>query len=405
MVYVAENVRIGLLRMTDDVSGYTFGDAPTVSTVDLWPNVLQTLGGIVDQIDWKEVRARGAGRDYHLQVEGKHMVDGATAAGILQNGLWPAMAMGRERVSGTDSGAGASDLDGAVLAGATTLTLTSEAGYAVGEFIEIEDTDLFEREVRVISALPGANVVNFVAPLRFAHPDATPCNEVAAPFTHTISADGTIPVYTMEVNQIGTTTTLSTYTRGMVVDSLEISGGEEDYLSFSAGIKGQRTTRNTGALSTITSVTTAPYVFDEATFTYDMPSGNVLARVKDFTWSVQNNGKLPAYHNSAAGAQLFPLEYIAGPRGYTLDTTVIPNEETRFFDQLLTAASNLTCTILYTRATGDTFTITNSNCILVSAPHDIPEELDISVPLSFIPQTVTFTVVTSIAGGELHFDR
>jgi hypothetical protein len=104
---------------------------------------------------------------------------------------------------------------------------------------------------------------------------------------------------------------------------------------------------------------------------------------------------MPAYHDATSNAQLFAKEYIAGPRSYTLETTVIPDEETTFFDQLLTAVSNLTCIILYTRGSDDTLTITNSDCVLVTAPHDVPEELEISVSLSLVPKTVSIAVVNS----------
>lgn len=211
------------------------------------------------------------------------------------------------------------------------------------------------------------------------------------PYTHTIDGIETaLPSYSMEANFLDTTN-LSVYTYGTIADSLTVSGGEEDMLTFSVGLMAQQSVKNTGALSTIAAATTAPYLFHEATFTY---FGSAVARVRDFSWTINNGGKMPAYHTD--DETVFGYEYIPGPRSYTLETTVIP-DDTTFFDQLKTAASNLTCTIKYVRGANDDVTITNSNCVLKEAPHDMPEELEAPVSLVLEPRTAQVVLTDSVS--------
>jgi hypothetical protein len=60
-------------------------------------------------------------------------------------------------------------LNGAVVAGATSITLTSTSGMVVGQRIIIYSGTTGRSEERAIVTLPGANVVTFLAPLEWAH--------------------------------------------------------------------------------------------------------------------------------------------------------------------------------------------------------------------------------------------
>lgn len=67
------------------------------------------------------------------------------------------------------SGAGSSDLDGATVVGAQSITVTSATGFAVGDFVKIGTGSTVE--LRQITAI-ASTVLSFRDPLLFAHADA-----------------------------------------------------------------------------------------------------------------------------------------------------------------------------------------------------------------------------------------
>jgi hypothetical protein len=211
------------------------------------------------------------------------------------------------------------------------------------------------------------------------------------PLIHTISPIDTspFPSSVLEVNYLDATN-LSLYLEGVSADSLTITGGEADILMGTANIMGAKAVKNTGALSTITASTVLPYKFTQnPVFTY---FGSTIARLQDWTGTINNNGKLKFYHGTAAP---FPFEYIHGAATYTLETTVIPTDTT-FFDVLKNAGGQsqgaLSCTILYTRGTNDTMQLAFTNCWLKKAPHSIPEEAEVPVKLTIEPRNLVATV-------------
>jgi len=227
-------------------------------------------------------------------------------------------------------------------------------------------------------------------PLWFARAFGTDVVTGASPFTHTINVKNTMPFPTsvLELNYLDSTN-LSTYWRGVAADSFSVSGGEGDILEGTLSFKGARVTKNVGALSTITTDTVGPYKFAQGTLTY---FGSVLARAVDFTWKINNNGKMLYVHDATVGA--FPKEYIPGKVTYELETTVVPLDAT-FFDQLKSVSSTLACTLLYTRGGSDTLSIQNTNCVLKKAPHAVPEDLEVPVRLTLEPRNCTVVGVDS----------
>lgn len=356
--------------------------------MDIWPNIITSMSGFVETVDWKQYRARGGTRDLLIHAEGKHQVDGGTIDGVLQNGLWFGPVFGNEGVDGTNDGTGNTTLDAAVSAGDTVIPVAATTGFAANEKVAIRDSDSTIQEVRNIASVQAGVSLTVSPAIRFAHASGTTAREVTNPYTHTFTGNDTsIPSYTMEADFLDTTN-LSIYVEGMSADSLTIAGGEEGEVTFSSSILAQKTVKNSGALSTVTAATTSPYLFHQATFTY---FGSAVARIRDFSWTVDNGGKIPAYHTD--DETTFPYEYIPGARFYTLETTVIPTDAT-FFDQLKSAASNLACNIKYVRTASpeDSLEILNTNCVLKEAPHDMPEELEVPVRLVLEPLTASVVV-------------
>jgi hypothetical protein len=77
----------------------------------------------------------------------------------------------------TTGGGGSTTLNGAVAAGATSVTLTSGTNFATGDYIKIAGTGI--NEVRGPITLAGL-VASFTVPLTYAHPTAAVVTEVDA---------------------------------------------------------------------------------------------------------------------------------------------------------------------------------------------------------------------------------
>lgn len=53
-----------------------FLSATTAAGASRWPGIVQTVDGIFPEIDWKEIRARGFGRDVFIYTQGKRVLEG-----------------------------------------------------------------------------------------------------------------------------------------------------------------------------------------------------------------------------------------------------------------------------------------------------------------------------------------
>lgn len=380
MVFRAEQVRVGTKKEV------AFDEVPTAGSQTRWANEVLSGFDSMEEIDWKELHVRGGDREPYQIIELKHTVEDSFSF-ALQDGLWPAYAFGDDRVDGSTP-TNPTTLTAQATKGATTINVASAAGYIVNDFVNLERTTV-RAEVRKITGI-AALVFTLDQPISYTHASASSVDEVVTPYTHTMVPLNTMPFPStvLELNYLDATN-LSAYWRGVVIDALELSGSEGDIIMGTAGIKASRVTKNTGALSTITTDTTTPYKFSQGTFTY---FGSVIARILDWRFKLNNTGKMAFYHDSTAG--LFAKEYIPGKVTYELETTAIPFDTT-LFDQLKTAASNLTCTILYTRGTSDTFQIQGTNCVLRTAPHPFPEDLEVPVRMSITPRNTTITHVSS----------
>lgn len=398
----AENFRLGFKKET----GFASPD-PNVSgvgTFTFWPEIVQTIDGFVDEIDWKVIRARGGTREPYQIVEGKHMTEGSFN-GVIQSGKWIAMTMGEDFTSGSTP-TNATTLSLAASPGDTTITVVSAAGYATGDIVNIERTVSTKTETREVASVAGSVITLKSPPLARAHASGVAVEEVVSPFTHTIkpfNPTGTQiwPSWTFELdyNPDGTTNAdLPLFLRGITPNAIRVSGAEEDIAKFSVAAMGHSVVKNTVAtprLSSVTTDTREGFKFHQAAFTY---FGSLVARVKDFEWSYTNGGKLAWYYDTSTGVKQFPKEYIPGAVTYGLRTTVVPVDAT-FFDQLKLALNNLTCDILFTRGASDTFLIRSTNVAIKSGSHNLPEELEVSVPLDLEVRNAEVQIVNTDGPG------
>lgn len=133
-------------------------------------------------------------RHYYAAYKGKAQSSGSIGNIILLSGAPVFLPIAETIAStGTDSGAGGSTVDTDHAAGVTTVKVHDGTGYADDDYIQIGTGS--SAEVRQI--VSGGGTVNLVIdlPTQFAHADSATCNEVAAPFTHTISETIKLPSF------------------------------------------------------------------------------------------------------------------------------------------------------------------------------------------------------------------
>ncbi len=213
------------------------------------------------------------------------------------------------------------------------------------------------------------------------------------PWTHTIEgvtgwADPGPPITLRRGYQISATNEEAFYVRDVMVDSMEISGGEEDLVEVLLNCKGGKPdpARASEALMSVTKDATNIYSFKDTSTNLTI-NGTAHARIKSFRFRVENNGAMPHYYQSSDAD--YPYEYIPKRRKYTLEASVVPVDNT--FMALLDAATPLTTAtfdmVLTVQAAPAHSLEIKGNVgsaigTVKSAPHDIGEEGEIVVPLT-----------------------
>jgi hypothetical protein len=172
-------------------------------------------------------------------------------------------------------------------AGATTVTLTSATGYAVGNFVQIDVNNTVgptTSEVRKISSIT-TNTLTLDAALVYGHASGAAVSKVVAPFTHTITQSNTLPSLTVEKNLGG-------------FESLQFSGARVNKLSLSAQVGNQEVgcsydmiAKHVGVLPTpsaISIVNEDPFVFAEASLSL---FGQTVAQAETVQLDIENGLK------------------------------------------------------------------------------------------------------------------
>jgi len=350
-------------------------------------------------------------RNWAYMYRGKQAFTGSVPNFILLNGYPLKFPFGDVATTGSMGGAGASDLDGATLVGARTVNLTTATGYAVGEFIQIDTGNL--SEVRQILAI-AVEVLTLNYPLLIAHNDAATCDEVIAPFTHTLveSAELNSMTWNVLMRDSGETPANDFIRRfvGGKVNRATLSADEGELLRYAwddvqfldlvhnqtrhTGVTGDSSTADimakssnmlltplgiggdmpnaAGAFGAPVYPTTEPYYFSQGALIF---FGVTFARIRNFRLEINNNTE-PKYYIRDEGANRIPSEIQEQRREYTLTATiampdtVAANATTRTLWKELILEGALTgtgtpaltgfdITLTFTRGTNDTITITS----------------------------------------------
>lgn len=356
--------------------------------------------------------ADGSTRTYTIAYKGKWAMGTSVGDIMLLNGRPLFLPIGFCDTVGTDVAAGGgSDLDepAGTAAGDTQVTLTDATDYTTPNYIQIGDGGATHQEVRLITGV-DSNTLSFTEPLWYAHDDAEVCNEVEAPFTHTITentnlqgltmhatfwdADGTIPVMRRYHGGKVNRATLSAEEGAQLrcsLDEVMFKGLTHDRSGipmYAGGV----------AAPTPSYPTTEPYYFSMGEVSINETT---FARCRSFRLDI-NNACEPRYYisdNSLAGR--IPYEIREGRREYTL-ATVIDVSDASLYDEVMKEGTyssvfkGFQVVLTFTRGTNDTVTITMppsspaagthaQGCLIKKGKLDIvtdpivPQELDILV--------------------------
>jgi len=334
----------------------------------------------------------GGGRDPIDVIVGAQKNDGLSINMMVQNMRFFAQAMGAVADTGTDSPAGGgSTLNGATIVGATSVILADSTGYVTNDYVQIDVGA--NAEVRKITNVVS-QTLTLDEQLRKPHLTATACNEVIAPFTHTITG-GNLMVdgknqfsQSIEVGyaELGTTD-FGLQFLGCMLDSCDLSIEAEKELTAGLTYNCAQVLK-TVSLQTVSIATTSPYLYSVGEL---MWNSSPIARVGSCKLSVVNNGGTKRYIRSTGGR--YGFEYIPGKRELKVSGEYIADDATIIDDFI--AGTQRVLSLTFTRAASDTMTLTGTLQ---------PGKLTMSVPASGeIPasfegvlKTLTCTVVDSI---------
>jgi hypothetical protein len=352
-------------------------------------------------------------RNWGYMYRGKQAFSGSLPNFIMLNGYALKYPFGQVYTTGTDSGAGGSTINqtGGTLVGDRSFTITSATGYIAGDFIQIDTTT--NSEVRQIIDVTGS-VITLNYPLMIAHANGATCNEVIAPFTHTLIESGKLPSMTWHLKMRDTGETgLNDFIRryvGGVCNRATLSSDEGEMLRYSwddvqfvdlvhnqtrhVSVTGDGSTADimakssnmlldplgiggdmpnaAGALSAPSYPTTEPYYFSQGSISF---FSTTFARIRNFRLEINNNVE-PRYYIQDNGTARIPIEMQEGRREYTLTATIAMEDsasaigttaslwkelilEGNYAGTGTAALKGFDISLTFTRGSNDTITITS----------------------------------------------
>ena len=395
-IYHVTSNTTSVLTFQEAATGFAATDAvtfecklipPTIR--NLWIDVPEDFDFPTADRDLNEVYGHGGGQDRVLAATNKISYERSIPL-ILQNWRFAFMLFGIVADTGTADAVGSTTMDGATYVGEINLKVHAGTNFANAAVVQIGSGAT--AEVRAIAS--GGTTVNLVLtyPLRFAHSDAEAVITVVAPFTHTITANPTVPYFDL----VGVMLEATAHVRdalGCKIVSGELSSSTDDLVRFTADIAPSDVkvsgTSPLGTTPSVTVVTTDPYH-------YRMVSGGltlnsiVYQAIEAFSYKL-DRGITPVYAHQDVSTNK-PYLQVEGRRKHELTFTVIPFNSNIY--DLIDAGTVFDASIHFVRtANTDEFTITWHNVTGTTAPHGMPMDGPVKVSAVFNPASVTSVVV------------
>ena len=374
------------LANTDDVAIETGGKAVTTANITAWIGEFDNDQMLPDpKFSILRPHAHGVGQDPADQITQKVQYH-APLKFIVQDWKFLFLALGREHTTGADKAAGGgSDVDetNGTGIGNTHLDVTDATNYAALDYIQIGTG--ITAEVRKITAV-ATNALTLEHGMRFNHADTELCNEVEAPFTHTLRLADRLPTFSLSAVYDEATDENRVY-----------HGGKVNRLTLKSTVEGLVEAEMDCWFQNCTPDNTKPSVTIDTTdpYHYRMTDGGIsingvtYARIESFEFTVTRNLKEKYYHCDLSGNK--PFEHIEGKRLVDLKITIVPTNMDIW--DLLNAGTEFTVIINIDRtATSDEFTLTFKNCRLPEGNHGLPEDGEVKVNLA---------ISTHISGANL----
>ena len=326
----------------------------------------------------------GAKRNYYSAYKGQQSLSGTLSNFELLNGYPLRFPIGTVSTTGADSGAGGSTVDGIIYAGQYEFDITSASGYVADDYIQVDVGAL--AEVRKIVAVSSNNIfVDY--PFLLDHADDVACNEVVAPYIHTITEAVELPGISWQINnkdssETATNDWIRRYYGGKIGQAtltaeeggtLRMSWESAPFLNMDHNQYDDTVQTAPGNKFDATSLavtverpSTEPYYFSQGSISM---FGVEFARVANFTININNNLE-PRYFISST-AERTPSAIFEGRREYSMTATIVLPDSlastatTRtLFKELLAEGdyaagfTGFDIDLVFTRGANDTLTIT-----------------------------------------------
>ena len=402
-----------------------YGTAPLTAYLKNVYGIFQAVTVPDPSWEFQPVWAFGtaSNRNWYRMYKGRGTWGGSVSDIWVLDGKILYLPLGTVATVGTDVAlGGGSDLDegSGTAIGDTEVTLTDASDYSVDDYIQIGETT--KAEVRKITTV-NTNTLTLDYPLSFAHIDAEACNEVEAPYTHTISETSELRSITQHVTYTdvaGTDILMRRYMGGKC-NRMSIGASEGEMMRIATlDMLFRNHGHNISAETVyydadIADVT--PTIPEKQIFLYSYGAvsllGSEYARIRNFSIDVDNALDPKYYVTDGATANLIqsPHEIREGRRTYRM-TAQVDIAETAFYTALMeqgVSGGNMVgfdVSIVFTRGTNDTITFTmppstaaaggdTQGCYIRTAPHNIVTEPVVSVTLDIDIRSMKIEIVDS----------
>jgi len=373
-------------------------------------------------------------RNYYIAYKNKLAFAGSIGDMTLLNGLPIHWAIGQIQTIGTDDATASGKVKAGVptAVGAVSVVLDNVVGtFATNLYVQFgADTDS-NAEIRKLTGFTGGDTCTFTYPLSYVHAAAEVVATKVAPFTHTCIESQTLDSMQIYSNfiDINAKDSLSRSYISCKINKASLTGAEGDLIKFSFDDILCRTMRYFNYVYSSAPATVSPFystdVRDQKP-TMDYPltepyyftmgqlslGGEEFARIRDFKLDISNNAEPLYYLNDDMAEARVAYEIREGRKEYGITATV-DIENAALFEELLRQGDysavykGFTTTMVFTRGTGDTITITTppaacaaggdaQGCLMKAAPHGISDRSLVSTQLDIQCRQMSIVIVDSI---------